>query len=200
MLWIRYIDDIFQIWTHCIEEFRKFEKHLNQSVDSIKFETDISTSEVHFLDVTVKLDNGNLETSLYTKPTDAHNYLSFKSCHPKNCKKAIPYSQFLRVRRIYSNDDDYIKHGKDLARHFLRAEYPANVVQQAFERAYDKERRLLLYPAPKQVLSDKDIIPEIFLISTYHPSGSFLDQLIRKNRYLLDRSSSTRSILNWKIT
>ena len=200
LLWIRYIDDIFQIWTHGIEEFRKFEKHLNQSVDSIKFETDISTSEVHFLDVTVKLDDGNLETSLYTKPTDAHNYLSFKSCHPKNCKKAIPYSQFLRVRRICSNDDDYIKHGKDLARHFLRAEYPANVVQQAFERAYDKERRLLLYPAPKQVLSDKDIIPEIFLISTYHPSGSFLDQLIRKNRDLLDRSSSTRSILNWKIT
>ena len=174
----------------------EFETHLNQSVDSIKFETDISTTEVHFLDVILKLDNDNLETSLYTKPTVAHNYLSFKSCHPKNCKKVIPYSQFLHVRRICSNDDDYIKHGKDLARHFLRADYPAKVVQEAFERAYDKERLLLLYPAPKPVPSDNDIILEIFLISTYHPSGSFLDKLIRKNRDLLDRSCCTRSILN----
>ena len=200
LLWIRYIDDIFQIWTHGLDEFKKFEKHLHESVDSIKFETDISETEVHFLDATVKLNLDQIETSLYTKPTDAHNYLSFKSCHPKNCKKAIPYSQFLRVRRICSNDDDFVTHSRELARHFLRADYPADVVQQAFVRAYDKERRLLLYPAPKPVILEEDIIPEIFLISTYHPSGSFLDQIIRQNRDLLDRSSSTRSILNWKIT
>ena len=200
LIWVRYIDDIFQIWTHGIEEFRKFEKHLNQVVESIKFETDISPIEVHFLDVTVKIDDGHLETSLYTKPTDAHNYLSYNSCHPRNCKKAIPYSQFLRVRRICSNDDDFVKHSKELARHFLRAQYPADLVQEAFVRAYDKERRLLLHPPLKTTLIDEDIIPEIFLISTYHPSGSFLDKIIRKNWDLLDRSSSTRSILNWKIT
>ena len=34
ILWIRYIDDIFQIWTHGIDEFRKFETYLNQSVYS----------------------------------------------------------------------------------------------------------------------------------------------------------------------
>ena len=200
MLWVRYIDDIFQIWTHGIEEFRKFEKHLNESVESIKFETDISPTEVHFLDVTVKLRNDLIETSLYTKPTDAHNYLSFKSCHPKNCKKAIPYSQFLRVRRICSNDADFVKHSKQLARYFLKADYPAKIVQEAFERAHEKDRTILLNPPLKLDTIDEDVIPEIFLISTYHPSGDFLDKIIRKNRDLLDRSSSTRTILNWKIT
>ena len=39
-----------------------------------------------------------------------------------------------------------------------------------------------------------------FLISTYHPAGGFLNDIIRKNWDLLDRSSSTRPILNWKIT
>ena len=137
LLWIRYIDDIFQIWTYGIDEFRKFEQHLNPSVDSIKFETYILEKKVHFLDVTIKLEKGNLETSLYNKPTDAHNYFSLKSCHPQNCKEAIPYSQFLRVRKLCSNDDDYIKHSRELARHFLRADYPANIVQDAFKSAYD---------------------------------------------------------------
>ena len=152
------------------------------------------------MDVSVKLKNDHLETSLYTKPTDAHNYLSFKSCHPKNCKKAIPYSQFLRVHSICSIDDDFVKHSKQLARYFLKADYPAKIVQEAFERAYEKDRKILLILPLNLDTIDKDIIPEFFLISTYHPSGNFLVKIISKNRDLLDRSSSTRSILIWKIT
>ena len=73
LIWVRFIDYISQIWTHAIEEFKKFEHHLNHCVDLIKFETDTSTESVHFLDVTVSLtDTGNINTSLYTKPTDAH--------------------------------------------------------------------------------------------------------------------------------
>ena len=60
LLWVRFIDDIFQIWTHGLEEFKKFETHLNQVVESIKFEADISESQVHFLDVTVSINNGEL--------------------------------------------------------------------------------------------------------------------------------------------
>ena len=48
LIWVRFIDDIFQIWTHGAEEFKKFEHHLNHCVDSIKFETDTSTESVHF--------------------------------------------------------------------------------------------------------------------------------------------------------
>ena len=199
LLWIRYIDDIFQIWTHGLTEFKKFETHLNQVVESIKFETDISETDVHFLDVTVSIHEGHINTSLYTKPTDAHNYLSYKSCHPRNCKKAIPYSQFLRVRRICNNTDDFVFHSKKLAGYFLDADYPADIVQEAFDRAYHKDRQVLLYPPLKET-NLNDIPVEIFLISTFHPSGSFLDSIIRKNWDLLDRSSSSRPILNWKVT
>ena len=56
LLWVRFIDDIFQIWQHGLEKFRLFENHLNNCEDSIKFETDISETAVHFLDTTVTLD------------------------------------------------------------------------------------------------------------------------------------------------
>ena len=113
---------------------------------SIKFETEISDSHVHFLDTTVSLDstNNSLSTSLYTKPTDAHNYLSYTSCHPRNCKSAIPYSQFLRLRRICSKEEDFLFHAKQMASHFLTAKYPSDVIQKGFSKAYHTDRNTLL--------------------------------------------------------
>ena len=37
---------------------------------------------------------------IYRKPTDTYNYVLFSSAHPLHCKLGIPYSQFLRIRRI----------------------------------------------------------------------------------------------------
>ena len=69
-MWVRFIDDIFLIWQHGQETLKLFEDHLNQSLDSIKFETETSMDEVHFLDVVVRLADNVISTSLYTKPTD----------------------------------------------------------------------------------------------------------------------------------
>ena len=125
LLWVRFINDIFVIWQHGLTAFKEFEIHLNQCVSSIKFETDISDTQVHFFDVTLTLanDTGKISTSIYTKPTDAHNYLSYYSCHPKNCKNLIPYSQYLRLRRICSDTDDFTHHAREMTKHFLKAKY-----------------------------------------------------------------------------
>ena len=124
LLWKRFIDDIFLIWTFGLVELRLFETFLNQCLPSIKFETDISESSVHFLDTTVILgEDGTISTTLYTKPTDAHNYLSYFSCHPKNCRDSIPYSQFLRDKRICSSQEDFVENSRNNASHFIRAGY-----------------------------------------------------------------------------
>ena len=75
-----------------------------------------------------------------------------------------------------------------------------DTVQEAFDRAYHKDRQALLHPPLKDRVNAEDIPIKIFLISTFHPSGSFLESIIRKNWGLLDRSSSSRPIINWKIT
>ena len=200
LLWVRFIDDIFVIWQHGLPAFKDFEVHLNQCVPSIKFETDISDTQVHFLDVTVRLDNDNhlITTSLYTKPTDAHNYLSFKSCHPRNCKSAIPYSQFLRIRRICSDTDDFVFHARQMTKHFLKTQYPSKILQEAFSRAYHLDRNTLLQP--KQLVDDDHQDDNLFLITTYHPSGRILGDIVKSNWDILDKSSSTREVLDWKVT
>ena len=42
----------------------------------IKFEAHVSTTSVNFPDVTVTVKNGKLISSIYSKPTDVHNYLT----------------------------------------------------------------------------------------------------------------------------
>ena len=199
LMWVRFIDDIFLIWQHGHDSLKLFEDHLNQSLDSIKFETETSMDEVHFLDVVVRLEDNIISTSLYTKPTDAHNYLSFYSSHPKNCKSAIPYSQFLRIRRICSNDTDFIRHSRTMSKHFLEANYPPKIVQEGFSKAYHKDRLSLLRPPPGGPTKDDSKENDIFLITTYHPSGRILGDIVKQNWDILDRSASTRDVLTWKV-
>ena len=54
---------------------------------SIKFTAEYSKEEVNFLDVNIKLIDGELKTDLFVKPTDTHQFLDPTSCHPYHCKK-----------------------------------------------------------------------------------------------------------------
>ena len=55
----------------------------------------------------VSVKDASIETDLYTKPTDKHEYLLVSSCHPQHTKRAIPFSLALRLRHICSNPDNY---------------------------------------------------------------------------------------------
>ena len=57
-----------------------------------------------FLEVQVHFINNHIQTDLHTKPTEKHQYLLKTSCHPNHTKKAIPFSLFLRIRRICSTE------------------------------------------------------------------------------------------------
>ena len=97
LIWWRYIDDIFILWSYGEEKLIEFITYLNGLHPSIRFTSSYSTTEIPFLDVRVLLNNGNLETDLYIKPTDKHQYLLKSSCHPSHTKHSIPYSMVLRL-------------------------------------------------------------------------------------------------------
>ena len=100
LLYLRYIDDIFMLWQHGLDELCVFTEYLNTRVNTIKFTKEHSLIEMSFLDVMVKVIDGKIETDLYSKPTDIHDYLLYSSAHPQRCKDSISYSQFLRIRRL----------------------------------------------------------------------------------------------------
>ena len=52
--WVRFIYDIFLVWTCNEETLMDFFNHLNTAIPSIKFTHEISRTEVNFLDATGK--------------------------------------------------------------------------------------------------------------------------------------------------
>ena len=110
-LWLRYIDDVFMIWQHGLAELLKFVDFLNSINDTIRFTCESDPQQIPYLDVRVIRGTDNkMETTLYIKPTDAQAYLHYTSEHPSSTKNSIPFSQFLRIRKICSNLEYYNYH------------------------------------------------------------------------------------------
>ena len=195
LLWKRFIDDIFVIWQFGHEELDLFISYLNSCMPSMKFEAEKSLTDVAFLDVKVILKGRNIETTLYTKPTDSHNYINYASCHQKSCKNGIPYGQFLRLRRVCSTESEFVANSRQLAFHFHRANYPLDLIQTSFEKAYLKDRHTLLIPKLDIPTNEENKDDSLFLITTHHPTFREVNNIVSANMDVLDRSSSTRPIL-----
>ena len=63
---------------------------MNSIHENIRFTWEIGLREIAFPDVRITKVNGGFHTEVYSKPTDAHQYLNFKSCHPPHVKRATP--------------------------------------------------------------------------------------------------------------
>ena len=195
-LFIRYIDDIFMLWQHGIDELEIFHEYLNTRVPTITFTKEYSNKQVSFLDVMIININNRLETDLFSKPTDSHDYLLYSSSHPQRCKDSIPYSQFLRIRRLCSRMKDFEKNVLELSLHFLRREYPEDLILEAAILARQLDRNTLLQSVDKESKQDKD---NIFLITTFHPSDHTLREIVHKNWDILGQSTHTEYIFKKKL-
>ena len=188
LLYLRYIDDIFMIWPHGEEELIIFIDYLNSCTDNFKFTHEFSESNVTFLDTRISIVNNTLISDLYCKPTDSHNYLRYNSAHPQRCKDSIPYSQFLRVRRICTNLSDFDMHILLLSKHFLDRGYPLDLLKEAAIKARCLDRNDLLSTHHNHTKDDGD---KVFLITTYHPHDNSLKDVVYKNWDMLGRSVTT---------
>ena len=65
MIWWRYIDDIFFIWEHGEESLEKFLNKLNSFHPTIKFTAEYSKETINFLDVNIRLVEGELMTDFF---------------------------------------------------------------------------------------------------------------------------------------
>ena len=76
----------------------------------VSISQEFSKESLPFLDLKVKLLEGNIKTDLYIKETDKHQYLHYSSSHPNNTKRSIVFSEALRMKRICSEEEDFNTH------------------------------------------------------------------------------------------
>ena len=190
-LWLRYIDDIFMIWTAGEDQLQEFLEWINhdQYHDTIKFTWDWSRKNVNYLDVRVINNNGVIDTDLYTKPTDKHQYLFRTSCHPQGCKKSIPFAQALRLRRICSTSEAFEQRAADLTKFLVYRGYREKFVHDQINRARLLDREELLTPRPK---ATKNRIP---FVVTYHPGLPNIGGILRELHPFLKYSERCRQAI-----
>ena len=196
LIYLRYIDDIFMIWPHSLEDLNTFIEYINSQETNIKFSTEISDKSVSFLDMQVSIQDNHITTDLYTKPTDAHDYLLYSSAHPQKCKDSIPYSQFLRIKRICSNPIDFDRNVLQMSKHFHRRGYPIELLESAALKVKRIDRKDLLTPKEPTPKSDPN---QVFLITRYNPNDDSLRTIVQNNWDILGTSSTTSHIHQRKL-
>lgn len=184
----RLIDDLFLIWHNDENELMNFYNALNTFHTTIKFEITYSKEKVNFLDTTIYIQDGFLKTTLYTKPTDKKQYLSYFSSHPKHVMKAIPYSQALRYRRIISEDDILTVELNKLLEKFTKRGYPIEETKKLILKVCDLPRvDTLTYKSEEQKKEE---------FKKFTKGGAFLPLIITYRPEYIYNSFNLHKILN----
>ena len=122
LLWLRFIDDIFFIWIHGKEELKKFIEKFNNFTPNLRFTYESSEKIISFVDLTIAVLDRKLETTLYIKSTDRHQYLHYVSSHSEHTKRSVVFNQTLRISRLCSEENDFKSYKSRMKSWFLKRE------------------------------------------------------------------------------
>ena len=102
------------IWLHDEDNLKDFKNDLNNFKSNLKFPFECNISSINFLDISVKLDNGELTTNEeLTTSTDRHKNLHYSSSHAEHIKRSIVNSQTLRASCLCSFKEDFVDHSEN---------------------------------------------------------------------------------------
>ncbi len=166
---------MFGVSSDSEEDLTSFIRFVSNYHPAIKYTFNITQDSLSFLDINCKIQDGKISTSVFYKPTDAHCYLNYESCHPDSCKDAIPKSQFLRLRRICSNDRDFKLQCDRMRSFFVKRGYPEQVLDRALNSVSRVNRSRAM---EKRVRNTSDRVP---LVLTYHPHNVAIQRILIRN-------------------
>jgi hypothetical protein len=156
-LWIRYIDDIFCIWTDTLDTLKQFLTNLNEEHSTIKFTHEISTSTIDILDLTVhkgpRFNKHNiLDIKPHHKTTNKFQYLHHASSHPKSTHRGLITGEATRLLRASTNESTYNHQTQDLTQHLLARNYPHKFITNALTKVPYSRRQEVLTPKPATLI------------------------------------------------
>ena len=184
----RFIDDCFRTASCLRAGLEPFISFVNNFHPAFKYTWEISRTWVSFLDILVSINGNALKTSVSYKPTDSHCYLLFSSSHSNHTNKSIPYSQFLRLRRLCSDNRDFETNSLEIRSFFVQRGYPSNLWDTAIQKAFNVSRSDTLKPPSEQISTEK--VP---LALTFHPFNYKVIDIINRNFGISKNDSETSS-------
>lgn len=107
VLWYRFVDDIFCVWSGTNDELNMFTQDLQNYDPKLKFEVTDTNRCANYLDITVELVADEIndglfttEFSVYRKPQFTRLSIHNDSLHPMSQKLSVIHSAITRMLRL----------------------------------------------------------------------------------------------------
>ncbi|EDO29229.1 predicted protein [Nematostella vectensis] len=156
---------------------------------TINVQYDLSEHKLNVLDLTLHLVDGFIKTDVYAKPSDSHFYLPPTSCHPEHCKRAIPYSVALRLKRNCSDENFLCRRNNEYKNYLIEQGYKPELVSSKFNEVASLSRSELL--KPKSNRAKRKVTP---LVMDFNPNLPDIGQIVRKNLSFLHSSTFMKEV------
>ncbi|KAL9963960.1 hypothetical protein ACROYT_G027524, partial [Oculina patagonica] len=186
----RYIDDVVGVACCDRVELEEYIAFVSNFHPALQFTHTISETELPFLDIKLRISGDRLSTSIHYKATDTHSYLHHDSSHPRHCKESLPHSQFLRLRRLCSDNADFLNQAHEMASFFERRGYNPQTLQQDLEKIKDLSQT----DALRKNISTEEKVSRIPLVLTYHPLNNKIKQILLENFKVVTEDPATTHI------
>ena len=191
LIWKRFIDHVFMLFKGCETKCRELVDWLNSLMPGvIKFKYQYSLQKIEFLDLEIYIEENQIKTNLYVKPTNKQIYLDYKSNHPDHCKSSIPYSQALRVVERCSSVEDRDFHLGTLRNKLEERNYPKELITEKFEKAKKKYKTKLIFQQRKRNQKDG----KIRLMFTHNILNPPIHQWVREGKGQLLRNEEAKKL------
>ena len=196
-------DDGWDILINPETDLPKFEQILQELHPSIEWEIKDTTEEnnhaLEYLDLTITIENGRLETDIYAKNIPI--YVPKSSCHPPHVGKSIIKSTAYRLNTIISKDDILEKRKIEYSRYFYASLYPPKMVNRVMDKlmgvkrdhenklvrseARENRENLINRPRKNKKKPGKKVFP---LVTTWEPRMPNLASILKENLPILHKN------------
>ena len=163
---------------------------LNNFHPNIKFSHEVNKENIHFLDLNIRLSDGNISTDLYVKPTDRHQLLHYTSSHPDHTKCSVVFSQALRVNWICSEKFDFLKHLEKIKSWFSARGYPRYIIES--------EMKKVKFSSKNRNTKKGKSLKTVPFFMTHHPKLKSMKKVILKYLHLLYMDNEVKMVFSPK--
>ena len=192
--WKRFLDDGQIMWKKSFGPIEDFIDILNTLDSSLKFTFEASETGLPYLNTFIFKNNGKLQTDIYYKKTDSHDYLPFHSSHPRHTKTNIPGTLARTICTIIEDPTLRKYRLNELKLWLLRKKYPIDLINTQFLKFSEKESLELR----ETVVRDKDEL--LVFVQTYNPKNPNIFGKIRESfEFLKDSEKYSKTFSKTKL-
>jgi hypothetical protein len=145
IVWLRYVDDIFCLFTISETKIKDFHSRINKWHDNLNFTLELEfNNSISFLDVRVTQDEEEkLTTSQYRKPTHTGLYMLWDSNQNRRYKLGLIKTLVIRIHRLCSKQS-IINDELNLLRKTLTDNgYPPHIIRRGITEGEVLIRRMI---------------------------------------------------------